>query len=41
MGGVDKRMIDVLLAIPVIFIITILSLSMYKWWQEEEEKKNR
>ena len=34
-------MIDVLLAIPILFIITILSLSMYKWWQEEERKKNK
>jgi len=34
-------MMDILLAIPAIFIITILSLSMYKWWQEEERKKNK
>ena len=34
-------MINILLAIPILFIITILSLSIYKYWEEEEQKKNR
>ncbi len=34
-------MIDLLTAIPIIFIVSILSLSIYKHWVEEEEKKNR
>ena len=33
-------MINILLAIPILFIITILSLSIYKYWEEEEQKKN-
>tara|TARA_R100000700_G_scaffold40217_2_gene55203 strand:+ start:3710 stop:3814 length:105 start_codon:yes stop_codon:yes gene_type:complete len=34
-------MINILIAIPIVFIVTILSLSMYKLWLEEERKKNR
>ena len=41
MGRANKRMIDILFAIPILFIITILSLSMYKWWLEKERKKNK
>ena len=34
-------MIDLLTVIPIIFIVSILSLSVYKYWLEEEEKKKR
>ena len=38
MGGVDNRMIGVLLTLSVIIIVGVLLFSVYEWWAEEMEK---
>ena len=32
---------NIFMAIPVIFILGIWMVSMYKWYREEEKKKNK
>ena len=34
-------MIDIVIAIPIVFIVCIFTASTYKWYKDENEKKNR
>ena len=34
-------MIDIVIAIPVVFIVGIFTASTYKWYKDEKAKKKR